>query len=208
MDPLAIPPILFALCFHEFSHAYVAYRLGDPTAAYRGRLTLNPLRHLDPIGTLLLFFVGFGWAKPVPVDATNLKEPRRDMMWIASAGPLSNLAVALASGLLLRLLFPLLSGGGSLGVSVFKMLEYSLWINLVLAFFNLIPLRPLDGSSVLRGVLPLQQAYSWSRIEGYGPMILIALIGSQYLFGFSLLWTIIGLPVRMFSSLFTLGLLG
>lgn len=207
LDPLAIPPILFALCFHEFSHAYVAFRLGDPTAAEQGRLTLNPLRHLDPMGTLLLFFAGFGWARPVPVDPDHLRDPRRDMLWIAAAGPLSNIALALASGLLLRMAVPVLPGG-EIAVAVGTMLLFSVQINLVLAFFNAIPLPPLDGSSILRGLLPLRQAYAWSRIDRYGPLVLFGLVASGFVFGVSLLWLIIGVPVKFFTTAFTFGLLG
>jgi Zn-dependent protease len=206
LNLLAIPPILFALCFHEFSHAYVAYRLGDPTAASLGRLTLNPLKHLDPVGTLLLFFAGFGWAKPVPVDPRRLSDPRRHMLWIAAAGPGSNLLLALASGILLRLGLPAFRAMSALGPQAADMLWFSVQINLVLAFFNLIPLRPLDGSTVLKGILPLDQATAWARVEHVGPVILLALIASGYLFGHSLLWTILDPPVRFLSSLFTFGL--
>ena len=208
LEPLAIPPLLFALCFHEYSHALTAYRLGDPTAAAQGRLTLNPLRHLDPMGTLLLFFAGFGWARPVPVNPANLRSPRRDMLWIAAAGPASNLALALVSGLLLRLIVPMLHTPGGLGGSGASMLIYSLQINLVLAVFNLIPLPPLDGSAVVRGLLPLAQVQAWSRVEAVGPVLLLVLVGSGYILKFSLLSLIIGPPIRALSSLFTLGLLG
>jgi Zn-dependent protease len=208
LEPLAIPPLLFALCFHEFSHALTANRLGDPTAAAQGRLTLNPLRHLDPMGTLLLFFAGFGWARPVPVNPLNLRNPRRDMLWIAAAGPASNLAVALLSGLLLRAVVPILGGTGSLGGYATSMLIYSLQINLVLAVFNLIPLPPLDGAAVVRGLLPLAQVGAWSRIESVGPIFLLVLVGSRFILGFSLLSLIIGPPIRALSSLFTLGLMG
>ena len=207
-EPLAIPPLLFALCFHEYSHALTAYRLGDPTAAALGRLTLNPLRHLDPMGTLLLFFAGFGWARPVPVNLTNLRSPRRDMLWIAAAGPASNLLVALASGILLRLAIPFVEGSSGLAVQGATMLLYSLQINLVLAVFNLIPLPPLDGSSILKGILPLHRVQGWSRVEAMGPILLLALVGSRFLLGFSLLGVIIGPPIQALSSLFTFGLLG
>ena len=206
LDPLAIPPILFALCFHEFSHAYVAFRMGDPTAAALGRLTLNPLKHLDPMGTILLFFAGFGWAKPVPVDPRRLADPRRDMLWIAAAGPLSNIALALASGIALRLLLPVFSSMAALGPQTARLLLYSVQINLVLAFFNLIPLPPLDGSTVLKGILPLDQARAWSRVESVGPILLLVLVGSRFVLGFSLLQMIIGTPVARLTSLFTFGL--
>jgi len=100
---LAVPAILIALTFHEFAHGYVAYRFGDPTAKNHGRLTLNPLAHLDPMGTIMIFLIHFGWAKPVPVDPRYLGNPKRDMMWIAAAGPLMNVALALVSGILIRI---------------------------------------------------------------------------------------------------------
>jgi Zn-dependent protease len=206
LDPLAIPPILFALCFHEFSHAYVAFRLGDPTAAALDRLTLNPLKHLDPMGTILLFFAGFGWAKPVPVDPRRLADPRRDMLWIAAAGPLSNIALALVSGIALRLLLHVFSSMAALGPQTARLLLYSVQINLVLAIFNLIPLPPLDGSTVLKGILPLNQALAWSRVESVGPLLLLVLVGSRFVLGFSLLGMIIGTPVARLTSLFTFGL--
>jgi Zn-dependent protease len=204
---LAIPPLLFALCFHEFSHAWTAYRFGDPTAAAHGRLTLNPLRHLDPLGTLLLFMAGFGWARPVPVNPLNLRHPRRDMLWIAAAGPLSNLLLALISGVLLRVAIPY-AGSGGIAHGVALLLLYSLQINLVLAVFNLIPLPPLDGSSVLKGLLPRDEAMAWARVERVGPVVLLVLVGSQFFLKFSLLGAIMGPPIHTLSTLFTFGLVG
>ena len=142
---LLIPVLLFALVFHEFSHGWVANKLGDPTAKNQGRLTLNPLAHLDPFGSLMILFVGFGWAKPVPVDSRYLANPRKDMMKIAFAGPASNLLLALIGGLIIRL-----TGY----VDTFtSMLILFTQINISLAVFNMIPIPPLDGSQIFSGIM-------------------------------------------------------
>jgi len=202
LSPWAIVPIVVALTLHEFCHALVAYRLGDPTAARLGRLTLNPLRHLDPIGTILLFVAGFGWAKPVPVDPRNLASPRRDMLWIALAGPGSNLFLALVSGLLWR---ATLSGGADPGGVLATMLWFSLTINLILAVFNALPFYPLDGAAILKGILPAGAAAVFARYERFGGLVLLALVASGYFLGKSLLWFIIGPPVAKLAGWFTLG---
>ena len=176
---LMVPAILIALTFHEFAHGYVAYRLGDPTAKMMGRLTLNPLAHLDPIGTLMIFLVRFGWAKPVPVDPRNLRNPKRDMLWIAAAGPLMNMGLALISGLLIRVLWaaglatPHAGGSGNV---LFTMLYLSLYINLALAIFNILPLPPLDGSKILAGILPNRYGPQLAILESRGPFILMGII--------------------------------
>ncbi|MCF7824751.1 MAG: site-2 protease family protein [Candidatus Marinimicrobia bacterium] len=202
---LAVPAILIALTFHEFSHAYVAYRLGDPTAKLMGRLTLNPLAHLDPMGTIMIFLIHFGWAKPVPVDPRYLGNPRRDMMWISAAGPLMNMALALVSGILIRIFIA--SGmanthmGSSAGI-LFQMLYFSLYINLALAFFNLIPIPPLDGSKILAGLLPHRYAPTLYLVESKGPMILFGIIMFGWVTGFHLLGMVIGPFINFFSGLF------
>ena len=172
---LLAPSILLALTLHEFAHAYTAHRLGDPTARLLGRLTLNPLKHLDPLGTLMLFLAQFGWAKPVPVDPRYFRSPKRDMLLVALAGPVSNLVLAFISGMMLRLgraeVFPLDSGGIS-----YVMLYMSLIINLSLAFFNLLPIPPLDGSKILRSLLPNHLLATYLRFESYGPFLLLGLI--------------------------------
>jgi Zn-dependent protease len=177
---LLAPPILIALTFHEYAHAYAAYRRGDDTARQLGRLSLNPLRHLDPFGTLMIFLVHFGWAKPVPVNPSRLKNPRKDMLWIAAAGPLSNMVLALVSGLLLRMIFsiegmPDVQTGRPIGPVSF-MVMMSLQINLALAIFNILPIAPLDGSKILSGILPAGFAGFIGWLERYGPFILIGLI--------------------------------
>ncbi len=198
---LILPPILLALTFHEFMHGYVAYRLGDTTARDQGRLTFNPIAHLDPIGTLMIFLVHFGWAKPVPVNPYNLNDPKKDLVYISAAGPLANLSLALISGLLLRVV-----RGGALSFAemsiqqpVYTMLFFSLQINIALAFFNLLPIPPLDGSKILRGFLRPDQEYIAQWLEQYGAYILMGLI----LFGFITNISIIGFFLRPFINFFS-----
>lgn len=206
---LLIPPILFALTVHEFSHAYVASRLGDPTARLLGRLTLNPIAHLDPIGTILLFVAGFGWAKPVPVDARYLAHPRRDMMWIALAGPVSNVLLAILFGSLLRAMVgnPYLSAIRA-GDALLAMVQYSVSLNLMLATFNLIPIFPLDGSRILTGLLPAHAAERFRALEPIGPMVLLGIILIGNFTRFSIFGMLIAPVVTTLSRLFTGGLLG
>ncbi len=182
--PLAFV-LLVALTVHEFAHAWTAYKLGDPTAERAGRVTLNPFAHLDPLGTIVFFLTqGFGWAKPVPVNPTNFSNPRRDDILVSAAGPISNLILAFFSGLLFFTLqfsrvlpFPDSPEATPLVILLFKILSYMLTVNLILAFFNLIPLFPLDGSHIVKNFLPLNQAYKFSRFnESYGPWILLALL--------------------------------
>ncbi len=167
-------PILWAITVHEFAHAWAADRLGDPTARLAGRLTLNPLRHLDPIGTLLFFIVRIGWAKPVPVNPMYFRNPRRDMALVAVAGPVSNVLSAFFFGFLARTL-PL-SGPWHL------LLVYFVYINLVLAFFNLIPLFPLDGWTVLKFFLP-REPWIYT-LERSGPVLLLLLLVMPAFVGF------------------------
>ncbi|MCF6246931.1 MAG: site-2 protease family protein [Desulfobacula sp.] len=163
-------PLLYAIVFHELAHGWVAWRMGDPTAKQLGRLSLNPIKHLDPIGTLMLFIVGFGWAKPVPVNFSRLRDARKGMILVASAGIIMNMILAFAALFLSSLLS--ISPSGMPG----QMLFYFAKINIILAAFNLIPLPPLDGSKILLGFAPPNiQAYLL-RLERFGFVIVIGLL--------------------------------
>jgi Zn-dependent protease len=187
-----ILPVLAAIILHEIAHGVVANRLGDPTAAQMGRLTLNPLPHIDPIGTIALplFLIivqspfMFGWARPVPVNYMNLRRPKRDMMLVAAAGPLTNIALALLSAALLHFLLSLQlpSTGFSADLAettltpIALMARNAVIFNIVLAVFNMLPILPLDGGRVLAGLLPTAPALALHRLEPYGMMILMALL--------------------------------
>jgi Zn-dependent protease len=177
---IMLVPGLLAITMHEVAHGWVAERFGDPTARLLGRLTLNPIKHLDPIGTLLLFFIGFGWARPVPVNPGNLKDPRRDMLWVALGGPAANLSLALLSALALRGFGRLTTEAtGGLLTMVLEpltlMTAFSLYINIILAVINLMPVPPLDGGRVLIGLLPEKSASMVARLEPFGFFIVILL---------------------------------
>ena len=177
---ILIPSILLALTVHEYAHGLIAFRLGDPTAKHAGRLTLNPLSHLDPLGTIVLLITQrFGWAKPVPVNPYYFKNPRRDMIWVAIAGPGSNILLALVIGIIQQFLVG--SGIIAFGSIGYVMISFTVFINLVLAFFNLLPIPPLDGSKVVSGFIPIQYLRSWEKFERFGGIILIVIIlfGSQ-----------------------------
>ena len=190
---------MFALSFHEFAHAWMASKCGDNTAARMGRLTLNPMAHLDVMGSLMILFVGFGWAKPVPVDSRNLRDPRKDMMKVAAAGPLSNLLLAMLAGMAWRLL-----GGINflLDTNFPVLIFYFTQINIALAVFNLIPVSPLDGSQIFSGYLMKTNPELALKIQSYGPQVLFGLILFGYVTGFSILWLIIKPFVNFFMLLF------
>ena len=189
---------MFALSFHEFAHAWMAEKCGDSTAARMGRLTLNPMAHLDMMGSLMILFVGFGWAKPVPVDGRNLKNPRTDMMKVAAAGPVSNLLLAMVAGMVFRFM----NGTGLLTDSIFILLIYFTRINIALAVFNLIPVAPLDGSQIFSGYLMKTNPQLAWKIQTYGPQVLFGLILFGYFTGFSILWLVMEPFVSFFMLLF------
>ena len=174
-------PVLFAITVHEAAHGYAARHFGDDTAWKMGRVTLNPVPHIDPMGTilmpLLLYFATsgaflFGYAKPVPVRFGNLRHPKRDMVWVALAGPAANLVMALIWGAL----FYVLHGAGITEIFFLKMCQGGMLVNVVMFAFNLFPLPPLDGGRIVVGLLPLKQAMAFSRIEPYGFFIVMALV--------------------------------
>ncbi|HVO68136.1 MAG TPA: site-2 protease family protein [Syntrophales bacterium] len=166
---LAIP-LLYSIILHELAHGWVAYRMGDSTAKWQGRLSLNPLEHLDPIGTIMLFIFGFGWAKPVPVNFNNFHDTRKGLILVSSAGIAANMMLAFLAFLLSRLLSPVPSGVLS------TLLFYLAQINIILASFNLIPIPPLDGSKILMGFVSERFQYFLSRLEPFGLFIIIGLL--------------------------------
>ncbi len=179
-------PILIAVVLHELAHGYVAYRLGDPTAAQAGRLTLNPIAHVDPFGTVilpaLLLFSGspflFGYAKPVPVNFLNLYKPRRDMVLVALAGPLMNILLAGVAAAVLKSFFSPAFVKSGISAMIFQLAYSSLLINVSLAVFNMLPVPPLDGGRVATGLLPRIPALALARLEPYGMLIILLLMTS------------------------------
>jgi Zn-dependent protease len=204
-------PVILAITLHEASHGYVAMRLGDMTAYAAGRVSLNPIRHIDPVGTVVLplallalakLFGGggmfFGWAKPVPVNFENLRDPKRDMMWVAAAGPLTNLVMAIAWAALAKLGMSL--PAGDLALPLALMGAAGVFINVVFMVLNLLPLPPLDGGRMVVSVLPARAAYKFGRIEPYGFVILIALLFTGTLS--VVLWPLVRGTVWLIASLF------
>lgn|SRR5574340_1070129 len=175
-------PVLTAVTFHELAHGYVADKLGDPTARLAGRLTINPLKHLDLVGTLVFVITRMiGWAKPVPVNPYNLRNPKKDMIWVSLAGPAANLIIAFIAAVVFRLLLnlpvsPFSDMGQKILAPLILITRITVTINIGLGVFNLIPVPPLDGSKILMGLLPHRQAAAYSRIEPYGFFILLGLI--------------------------------
>jgi Zn-dependent protease len=168
---LRVPAVLFAISFHEFCHGYAAKLLGDRTAEMQGRLTLNPLRHLDPVGVLMLLFVGLGWAKPVPINTRNFKNVRLDMIIVSLAGIVGNLITAFVF-ITIRRIIPF----SAIGYAGFLFVEYMIMINVGLAAFNILPIPPLDGSKILYGFIPFRWLRFYYSLEQYGFIILLVLL--------------------------------
>jgi Zn-dependent protease len=197
--------MLVGLSFHEFSHAAVADRLGDHTARRFGRLTLNPRAHLDPVGALMILFVGFGWARPTPVNPYNTRQPRLSMVLIALGGPVSNLIIAFVAGLPLRLeiVEPTLALARNPDISylVGLFLTWMVSLNVVLAVFNLLPLAPLDGFRVLVGLLPPHLGRELSKLEQWGPGILMLLFFLPFMTGYNPLFLVMNPLLDFFTEL-------
>jgi len=197
-----VVPVLFAITVHETAHGWMASRLGDPTARMLGRLTLNPFRHIDPIGTVLVpaityFTVGFlfGWAKPVPITMQNLHKPKRDMAWVAAAGPLANLFMALLWALVARVGLMMDPNTSPVAMFLIYLGIAGIFVNSILMVLNLFPLPPLDGSRVVSSLLPDRLAWRYNQLEPWGFPILILLMVTG-IFGY-LLWPLIILTLSI-----------
>lgn len=218
-----IPALVIAIVFHEVAHGYAARLLGDPTASDRGRLTLNPIAHVDPVGTLLvpgaLALMGgpvFGWAKPVPVNKWRLNNPRFGMMAVAAAGPASNLVLATVGAVLLGLVMPAGVGvGGDPEASAMLLfnnlgqpqwlatgLFYFILVNLFLGLFNLLPIPPFDGSHIVGGLLPKRLRAGWEKLQGIGMALILVLVAASWVFGTNWLGSILMPPVMWAFGLY------
>ena len=203
--------LLITITFHEFSHSYIANKLGDRTSKNLGRLTLNPQKHLDPMGTIMLFFVGFGWGKPVPVNPINLSpNPKTGLGLVSLSGPLSNILIAFISTIPIRLgivdissvNLNYITGTFSAG----QVFGLTIYLNLLLATFNLLPIAPLDGFKIAIGILPKKIAYEFSKLEKYGPLILLSLVFIQFVSPkFSILPMIIYPIMKILLTLIMIG---
>jgi len=204
---IQIPILLITLTIHEFSHGYVAYLLGDDTAKRAGRLTLNPISHIDPVGLLMLFIVRIGWAKPVPVNPYNFKNQKRDMAITAAAGPVSNFVMAIILSVVFNLLKAvnpnILYSGSMLTQFFIGMLVYAILINLALGIFNLIPIPPMDGSKILGGFLSDEAYYKYTAQERKGAQILMIIFAVSFIFKLNLIGAIIMPPLNFFLKLLT-----
>jgi Zn-dependent protease len=200
---LFLPPFLLAISLHESAHAYVAYRFGDSTAKDLGRITLNPIPHIDPIGLLMILTIGFGAAKPVPVNPYNLKNPIKDNLWIALAGPASNLVLAIVSAMVFRVVAPHLEATQA-GIFIANMILTSVTLNIVLMVFNLFPIPPLDGFHILQGMVSTENYIRLERLRVYTPYVMIALMISFFM-GFNIFAPIFG-PIVSVLGGFLLGM--
>lgn len=215
LTPPFIIAILTALTVHEWAHAYVADRLGDPTPRHEGRLTLNPVAHLDPIGTVMFLLVSFGWGKPVPINPRYFKNIRRDSALVALAGPLSNLVLAFVCFFLLMVVAPqilhvssseelmTIGFGAKFQAFAAKVLANCLFINLGLMAFNLLPIAPLDGSKIVQAFIPLRHEYAYERFMDNGPYILIGILLAERLLNIPILLTWISVIMDAVLSVMT-----
>jgi Zn-dependent protease len=211
---LRVIPALFCITIHELAHGYTAYRLGDPTAKNLGRLTLNPIRHIDPVGLLMMLTIGFGWAKPVPVDMRSFKHPKRHMALTALAGPVSNLILAVIVMFILGsvssyLGFALRYEGNIFFVAsshiteiVFEIIYFTVFLNIALAVFNMLPIPPLDGSKVLFSALPEKTYYKVLKYERYGMVFLLVIMISQLVFNINIIGSTIGFLASSVMSVY------
>ena len=188
--------LVFSLCFHEYAHGITAYYLGDDTAYKYGRLTLNPIAHLDPIGTLMILFIGFGYAKPVPVNTNNLNNPKTDIIKVAAAGPISNLILCFMG----ILMFHMFAENASHSFILF--LQIFIFINTALAVFNLIPVYPLDGGQIFGTMLSRKYPHYATNLLIYGPRVLLGLILFGLITGYSIIWMIISPFISIIVSFF------
>jgi Zn-dependent protease len=202
--------LLVAFTIHELAHAVTADRMGDPTSRNMGRITLNPLKHLDPIGTIALLLVGFGWAKPVMVNPNNLKgNPRTSMAIVAGAGPLSNVVMAVIASVpfWIGLVDFTFRSSSDMFPSPDYLLSQFVWLNIVLAIFNLIPIPPLDGFKILMGILPPDISYKMRPMEQYGPILLMGVVFILPMIGIDVLYYLVWLPASMITqTLVSIGL--
>ncbi len=196
---LIVIALVFALCIHEFSHGYIAYINGDDTAYRKGRLTLNPLNHLDPIGSMMILFIGFGYAKPVPVNPMNLNNPRIDMIKVAAAGPISNFILSFLG----VLFFTILSKLGLLENSYKMFFTYFIMINTYLGLFNLIPIYPLDGGQIFGNFIAKYDRNIFTKLNQYGPKILLGVIIFSIFTNIPILSWVLNTPAELMISAFS-----
>lgn len=204
---IQLPVLLMTLTIHEYSHGLVAYWLGDDTAKRAGRLTLNPISHIDPIGLIMLFVARFGWAKPVPLNPYNFKNYKRDTALSAAAGPAANFLLAIVLSILFRIVIAinpnLLYVGSSFANYMMSILIYAIMINLALGIFNLLPIPPMDGSKILGGFLTDEQYMKYTAQERKGGMILMGILAFSFIFRINIIGPIIMPPINFFMRLLT-----
>jgi len=196
---MRIIPALLCITVHELAHGYTAYKLGDSTAKDLGRLTLNPIKHIDPIGLLMMLLMRFGWAKPVPVNMQNFKHPKWYMAITALAGPVSNILLAILMFLLLGF-FAMMLTGFTAGPAIIELVSNTIYISIALAVFNMLPIPPLDGSKVLFSLLPESYYYKLMRYEKFGMIALLVIMGLQMVLGINIFRMIVGYPTEVILS--------